>query len=93
MGLEGQKYNPVGLDGVEFLEYTSRKPEKLEQFFEQMGCTKVADHKTKNVSLYRQNRVHYILNKDRSSFAEDFHLSHGPSICATGFRVHDAIKP
>ena len=92
MGLEGQKDNPVGLDGVEFLEYTSSEPKKLENLFEKMGCVKVAHHKTKNVSLYRQNEISYILNNESSSFAENFHHSHGPSVCATGFRVHDADK-
>ena len=92
MTVQNQKDNPVGLDGMEFLEYTSSEPEKLEQFFETMGYTKIAHHKTKNVSLYRQNEINYILNKDKASFAENFHLSHGPSICATGFRVHDADK-
>ena len=92
MEFNDQKSNPIGLGGVEFLEYTSSEPEKLEQLFEKMGCKKVAHHKTKNVSLYRQNEINYILNRDKPSFAEEFHSLHGPSICATGFKVHDADK-
>jgi 4-hydroxyphenylpyruvate dioxygenase len=45
-----------------------------------------------DVVLYRQNDVNFILNREKSSFAESFQKAHGPSICATGFRVKDAKK-
>ena len=84
--------NPVGLEGMEFIEYTSSEPEKLEALFEKMGCTKLAHHKTKNMSLYGQNNVKCVINKEGGSFAEAFHLSHGPSVCSTGFRVQNADR-
>ncbi len=84
--------NPIGLNGVEFLEYTSKHPEELELLFDKMGYAKVAHHKTKNVTLYRQHQINYILNKEPSSFAEEFQSQHGPSVCAAGFRVYDANK-
>lgn len=82
--------NPIGLDGMEFIEYSTPEPEKLEKLFFQMGFQKVGEHKHKKVSLYAQGGIHYILNAELDSFAQSFSQSHGPSVCATGFRVKDA---
>ncbi len=41
--------NPVGLDGIEFLEFTSPEPEKLHTVMENFGFRKIGVHKTKNV--------------------------------------------
>jgi 4-hydroxyphenylpyruvate dioxygenase len=88
-----QKFeNPIGLDGMEFIEYSSPEPEKLENLFQQLGFIKIGDHKHKKVSLWAQGGVHFILNRENDSFAQTFSHHHGPSVCATGFRVKDAEK-
>lgn len=87
---KNKQFNPIGLDGIEFIEYTSSNPEALEKTFQLVGFVKVADHKTKNASLYRQRGINFILNKEKESFAEKFNKDHGPSVCATGFRVASA---
>lgn len=84
--------NPIGLDGMEFIEYASPEPEKLEKLFFQLGFEKAGEHKSKKVTLYSQGRIHFILNREEGSFAENFSGQHGPSVCATGFRVKDAKK-
>ncbi len=84
--------NPVGLNGMEFIEYSTKNAEEMEKLFSVFKLKKVGDHKSKNISLYKQNDVHFILNKEQGSFADAFQNSHGPSICATGFRVFDADK-
>ncbi|MCB0355485.1 MAG: 4-hydroxyphenylpyruvate dioxygenase, partial [Bdellovibrionales bacterium] len=85
-------FNPIGLDGMEFVEYSSPNPEELGSLFLKLGFKKIGLHKRKNVELYRQRGVNFILNKEPVSFANNFHHVHGPSICATGFRVKDAKK-
>ena len=82
--------NPLRLDGLEFIEYASADPDALKNLFAKMGFQKVAHHKTKNVELFRQNSVNFILNREKDSFAQSFREAHGPSVCATGFRVKDA---
>ncbi len=82
--------NPIGLDGMEFVEYSSPDPEALEQLFLQFGFRKIAKHRKKEVYLYRQNRINFIINSEPGTFAAQFAGSHGPSICATGFRVKNA---
>ncbi|MCB0407016.1 MAG: 4-hydroxyphenylpyruvate dioxygenase [Bdellovibrionales bacterium] len=82
--------NVAGLDGIEFVEFASQEPKKLEELFYQYGFAKIGKHKTKNVTLYRQGEVNFIINEEPNTFASRFCKEHGPSICAMGFRVKDA---
>jgi len=84
--------NPMGTDGFEFVEYTAPDPEQLGALFEQMGFTAVARHRSKDVILYRQGRVNFIVNREPDSFAQSFARVHGPSACAFAMRVKDAAK-
>ena len=84
--------NPVGTDGFEFIEYTAPDPKALGKLFEQMGFTAVARHRHKDVTLYRQGDINFIVNAEPDSFAQRFARLHGPSICAIAFRVQDAAK-
>tara|TARA_B100000749_G_scaffold280771_1_gene278570 strand:+ start:55264 stop:56367 length:1104 start_codon:yes stop_codon:yes gene_type:complete len=85
-----RKENVIGLDGLEFLEFATPDPEAMEGLFTKLGFQHVANHKNKNVKLYRQGRTNFILNKEDNSFAQKFYASHGPSICGTGFRVKNS---
>jgi len=84
--------NPMGTDGFEFVEFVHPQPQKLGALFELMGFAAVARHRSKNVTLYRQGEVNYVLNAEPDSFAADFARNHGPSVCAMGFRVVDAAR-
>jgi len=84
--------NPMGTDGFEFVEYTAPDPRQLGALFEQMGFTAVARHRSKDVILYRQGRVNFIVNREADSFAQSFARVHGPSACAFAIRVKDAAK-
>ncbi|QQS14909.1 MAG: 4-hydroxyphenylpyruvate dioxygenase [Rhodospirillales bacterium] len=80
----------MGTDGFEFVEYTAPDPAALGRLFETMGFTAVARHRSKNVTLYRQGDVNFIVNGEPESFAQGFARVHGPSICAIAFRVANA---
>jgi 4-hydroxyphenylpyruvate dioxygenase len=82
--------NPMGTDGFEFVEYTAPEPAALGRLFEAMGFRAVARHRSKNVTLYRQGDVNFIVNAEPDSFAQAFARVHGPSICAIALRVRDA---
>lgn len=84
--------NPVGTDGFEFIEYTAPDPKALGELFERMGFTAVARHRHKDVTLYRQGEINFIVNAEPDSFAQRFARLHGPSICAIAFRVQDAAQ-
>ncbi|HTW74149.1 MAG TPA: 4-hydroxyphenylpyruvate dioxygenase [Steroidobacteraceae bacterium] len=84
--------NPLGTDGFEFVEYTSREPQTLSRLFESMGFTAVARHRSKNVLRYQQGSINFILNMEPRGQAAAFRGAHGPSINAMAFRVRDAAQ-
>src|ERR1044071_3780970 len=84
--------NPMGTDGFEFVEYTAPDPAALTPLFASLGFTAVARHRSKNVALWKQGDVNFILNAEPDSFAQSFARVHGPSVCAMAFRVRNAAK-
>jgi len=84
--------NPMGTDGFEFVEYTAPDPKQLDTLFKSLGFIVAARHRSKDVTLYRQGNVNFIVNAEPDSFAQAFARVHGPSACAMAFRVKDAAS-
>ncbi len=84
--------NPMGTDGFEFVEYTAPDTRALEQLFSQLGFVAIARHRSKDVVLYRQGGINFVINHEPSSFAQAFAKVHGASICAFGIRVKNAAE-
>ncbi len=84
--------NPMGLMGFEFVEFASPEPGLLEGVFATMGFIKVAQHRSKQVALYRQGDINFIINHEPHSAASYFSAEHGPCACGMAFRVKDAHK-
>ncbi len=84
--------NPMGLEGFEFVEFASPTPDVLEPLFEKMGFSLVAKHRSKDVLLYRQGQINFIVNREPKSQAAYFAAEHGPSACGMAFRVADSHK-
>jgi 4-hydroxyphenylpyruvate dioxygenase len=82
--------NPLGLDGFEFVEFTSPAPGELKTLFERMGFTAVARHRSKDVLRFRQGDINFILNMEPAGQPAEFRQVHGPSANAMAFRVRDA---
>jgi 4-hydroxyphenylpyruvate dioxygenase len=84
--------NPMGLMGFEFVEFASPTPGVLEPVFERMGFLHVANHRSKDVALYRQGEINFIVNREPKSAAHYFAAEHGPSACGMAFRVKDSHR-
>lgn len=84
--------NPMGLCGFEFVEFASPTANVLEPLFEKLGFTHVATHRSKDVLLYRQGNINFIVNREPKSLAGYFAAEHGPCACALAFRVRDSHK-
>ena len=84
--------NPMGLDGFEFVEFASPDPSILEDAFALLGFTEVAHHRSKDVTLWRQGNINFIINNEKASHAYYFAREHGPCACGMAFRVRDAHK-
>jgi 4-hydroxyphenylpyruvate dioxygenase len=82
--------NPIGTDGFEFVEFAHPRPETLAKLFVQMGYAPVAKHKTKQITVYRQGDINYILTAEPGSFASSFVAAHGPCAPSMAWRVVDA---
>ena len=82
--------NVAGLDGFEFLEFAG-DPKQIDKVFTQMGFVPVAKHRSKDVTLYRQNGINFLLNNEPGSQAQHFVREHHTGgACAMGWRVKDA---
>ncbi len=84
--------NPMGTDGFEFIEYAAPDPQAMGALFERMGFRAIARHRHKDVTLYRQGGINFIVNNEPNSVAAYFAAEHGPSACGLAFRVKDAHK-
>src|SRR6202453_280825 len=89
---ETEPANPLGTDGFEFVEYTAPDTAHLGRLFEAMGFKRIARHRSKDVSLYRQGRINFIVNAEPNSLVPGLAREHGPSVCAMAFRVKDAAR-
>ncbi|KQB95471.1 4-hydroxyphenylpyruvate dioxygenase [Loktanella sp. 1ANDIMAR09] len=82
--------NPAGTDGFEFVEFAHPEPETLRTLFAQMGYTHTATHKTKDIELWQQGDITYLINNEPDSHARAFVEEHGPCAPSMGWRVVDA---
>lgn len=82
--------NPLGLAGIEFVEYATLRPQALGQVLEAMGFRPVARHRSREVILYRQGGMNLVVNAHpddaRASATDGGH----PVLSAVAFRVRDA---
>ena len=82
--------NPLGLDGIEFVEYSTSKPQALGQVLEMMGFRPVARHRSREVRLYRQGGMNVIVNAHDSGLPRSVRPAETPVIAAIALRVRDA---
>lgn len=82
--------NPMNLDGFEFVEFAAPERGVLEPVFTMMGFVHIANHRSKDVLLFRQGDINLIINYDLDSYARYFADEHGASACGMAFRVKDS---
>jgi 4-hydroxyphenylpyruvate dioxygenase len=79
--------NPLGIEGIEFIEYTTPRPQALGQVLESIGFRPVARHRSREVLLYRQGGMNIVVNAHDVSPGAD---NETPQIAAIALRVRDA---
>ena len=84
--------NPMGLDGFEFVEFAAAEPGVLEPAFDMLGFAQVARHRSKAATLWRQNDISFIVNREPRSIARYLAEEHGPCAAGLAFRVRDAHR-
>jgi len=84
--------NPLGLDGIEFVEYVTSRPQALGQVLEMMGFRPVARHRSREVLLYRQGTMNVVINAHVSARPRSVQPTEVPQIAAIALRVRDAAS-
>jgi len=87
-----EQRNPLGMQGIEFIEYLSADPEGLGQVLVQLGFRRIARHRSRDVFLYRQGTMNLIVNADRTALQDPGQPDGegGDRIHALAVRVADA---
>lgn len=84
--------NRLGIEGIEFIEYATSRPQALGQVLENMGFRPVARHRSREVTLYRQGSMNLVVNASPDDARVSGTVDGQPVISAVAFRVQDALK-
>src|SRR2546428_10110393 len=78
--------NPLGMDGIEFIEYATSQPQAFGDLLQRMGFVPLARHRSREVMLYRQGPMNLIVNSHGATTAM-------PTVSAVGLPVRDGALP
>ena len=82
--------NPLGLDGIEFIEYATSRPQEFGSLLEKMGFSAAARHRSREVFLYRQGSMNLIVNAHPDALPGLSSPGSTPALAAIAVRVRDA---
>src|SRR5690606_14584592 len=66
--------NPMGINGFEFVEFAAPPGQgpRMRDYLAKLGFTAVAKHRDRDITLFRQGTINFLLNESPDSFASDF---------------------
>lgn len=82
--------NPLGIDGIEFIEYATSQPQAFGALLQKMGFSAVARHRSREVMLYRQGSMNLVVNSHPDALPGLSAPTETPSLAAIALRVRDA---
>ena len=82
--------NPLGIDGIEFIEFATSRPQALGGVLETFGFRPIARHRSREVELYRQGTMNIVVNAQPADVPRTVMPSERPVISAFALRVRDA---
>ncbi|MDQ6618294.1 MAG: 4-hydroxyphenylpyruvate dioxygenase [Pseudomonadota bacterium] len=82
--------NPLGINGLEFIEYSTSQPQVLGSLLQKLGFRPIARHRSREVTLYRQGSMNLVVNAHSDLRAVAAPLTATPVISAIALRVRDA---
>jgi 4-hydroxyphenylpyruvate dioxygenase len=85
-----EPHNPLGMDGIEFVEYATSQPQQLGAVLQTMGFAQVARHRSREVTLYRQGSMNVIVNAHPEALPGLSAPGAHPALSAVALRVRDA---
>ena len=94
LGMEVTTFdNPMGINGFEFVEFAAPQGQgpRMREYLQNLGFTAIARHREREITLFRQGTINFLLNEQADSFASDYAAAHGPSAC--GFAIRFRKQP
>ena len=82
--------NPLGFDGIEFIEFATSRPQALGGLLETMGFRPIARHRSREVELYRQGTMNVVVNAQPADVPRIAQPTERPVLSAFAVRVRDA---
>jgi len=82
--------NPIGMDGIEYIEFATSKPQALGGVLERLGFRLVARHRSREIELYRQGSMNLVVNSHPADIPRTVTPVERPVISAIAIRVRDA---
>jgi 4-hydroxyphenylpyruvate dioxygenase len=85
----------IVVEGVEFIEFAASETEadELGALLSTMGFSLAAEHRNRDVAVWRQGKaggINIVVNTSKEGFAHSSYLVHGTNACAMGLGVADA---
>ena len=81
--------NPLGMQGLSFIEFSSESPDALRRLFLDLGFALTHKHPGSHKELWTQNQICLLLNSDPGSYGLEFSKVHGPTISSMGWSFVD----
>ena len=91
--LRSEASDPIGLDGIEFIEYTTPRPQALGQVLEMMGFRPIARHRSREVTLYRQGGMNIVVNASAPGHPRCRRTFPRKNSFTTGTSKNSGLKP
>ncbi|WP_305072390.1 VOC family protein [Propionivibrio sp.] len=85
-----EQQNPIGMDGIEYIEFATSKPQALGGVLERLGFRLVARHRSREIELYRQGSMNLVVNSHPADIPRTVNPVERPVISAMAIRVRDA---
>jgi 4-hydroxyphenylpyruvate dioxygenase len=83
---------PAAVARTEFVEFAVDEADRgeFERLLTGLGFARTGRHRSKEVSLWAQGGIRFVVNSDREGFAHSYQITHGTSVCALALKVPDA---
>ncbi|KAF1019764.1 MAG: 4-hydroxyphenylpyruvate dioxygenase [Paracidovorax wautersii] len=86
----GDMPNPLGMDGIEFIEYATTQPQAFGHVLESLGFRAIARHRSREVILFRQGGMNIVVNAHTEDEGGRPAVPQAPRLSAIALRVRNA---
>ena len=90
MGSKSTANNPLGLKGIDHLEFCcSDLNTPTSKLFEKFGFVRTKQNNSNDLALYEQGQIKFILNSKKETHAHQYLQKHNEGVSSMAFRVEN----